>query len=197
MIRIKLLSILIFLTSVSYARPTINYFELLGSWSGESASLDHINLEFHGLNTFASEKLYILSRYEEDGRIEIGQVMRDGSYGNYTMNVTTDEGILSHSALWISASPPENPDLNGVFLTKETDLEELRKMHGSMSAYIRLKKIDNGKLVICWEDFDYYLHNQRLFFRDSNLKENKKIRPSTDSDICSHERHIILRKDEL
>lgn len=98
-----------FLTSVSYARPTINYFELLGSWSGESASLDHINLEFHGLNTFASEKLYILSRYEEDGRIEIGQVMRDGSYGNYTMNVTTDEGILSHSALWISASPLKIP----------------------------------------------------------------------------------------
>ena len=123
-----LFSLLIVLIPISYARPIINYNNLLGSWSCESIKWGNITLELHDINTLTSDPLNI---YVKDGISggSAGAIISRGYYGNYTLNVIIDTDTLSHSGLWISTDSNDaaHSAFEGLFLARETSLRELKE----------------------------------------------------------------------
>ena len=205
--KLKLLYVLIILTSTSYARPVIDYFDLLGSWSSENDRWGTITLEFRGFNNLITDKLLI---YHIDGYrgAKGGKILNGGYYGYYTLKVTSGTGMLIYSGLWVS-----NDSFKGIFLAKEASLEEFKVnsdyskvlrsySYENMKAYIRLEKeIDTDKLVIIWKDLDYYLHHQRVFFSGGNYRNIEQLYRTTAANVSVNQKEnsprLIFRKTEL
>ena len=211
---IKLFFILITLTSIACARPIFDRLDLLGIWSSENTKWGNITLEIHEFNTPISDRLNMYFTGEPGSRMSA--FISTGYYGSYSLNVIADEGILSFNGLCVFnffISGTDFDFIGRIFLAKEASLEELKEnslqsdlsrsfLPENMKALIRLDKEENtGKLIIIWEDLDYYLHHRRVFFGGNNFENIKQQYISTELGVSESSKEnnsrLILRKSEL